>query len=352
MEYILDLTPGPENPRNSEGAFADLGNGEILFVYSAFNGASAMDHTDADLRAIRSLDGGRSWKMEGKPARAADFGAMNIMSVSLLKVKKELLLFYLVRKSWLEMPMVMQKSRDGGRTWDKPSLCTPENRYFVVNNDRVIQLSSGRIMIPAAEHCNKIREDGGLYFAPAQTVFFYSDDLGKTFKESSILTLNVPCCYSGLQEPGVIEGRDGTLYGWARTDLGRQYAFRSTDGGQNWTEPLPSRFTSPMSPMSVKPTRKGWLAIWNPVPTNNISGDLWRSATGGRTPLVCAISKDDGKSWSEPDIIENDPQAGYCYTAICETEDALLLGYCAGTIKDKSCLNRLRIRRIEEERQA
>ena len=38
-KIVLELPPVPGNPRNSEGAFAELGDGKILFVYSHFLGA-------------------------------------------------------------------------------------------------------------------------------------------------------------------------------------------------------------------------------------------------------------------------------------------------------------------------
>ena len=87
------------------------------------------------------------------------------------------------------------------------------------------------------------------------------------------------------------------------------------------------------------------MAIWNPVPPNNIMTE--NKATGGRTPLVYALSDDNGKSWSTPVVIEDHPDAGYCYTAILSMENYILLAYCAGTRADLgSCLNRLRIRRM------
>ena len=146
-------------------------------------------------------------------------------------------------------------------------------------------------------------------------------------------------------EPGVTETAPGVLYGWARTDLGRQYEFRSADGGVHWTDAVPSRFTSPLSPLSMKGLTDGRLmAVWNPVPRNNLSPD--GDAADGRTPLVFALSGDGGASWSAPRVIEDDPRAGYCYTAILPLRDAVLLAYCAGTEEDGCCLNRLRIRRM------
>jgi hypothetical protein len=55
---VLDLAPGPGNPRNSEGAFLELKNGRILFVYSRFVGTSFSDEAKARLAARHSTDGG------------------------------------------------------------------------------------------------------------------------------------------------------------------------------------------------------------------------------------------------------------------------------------------------------
>ena len=90
------------------------------------------------------------------------------------------------------------------------------------------------------------------------------------------------------------------------------------------------------------------IAVWNPIPVYNGRSQkfdgVWH---GGRTLLVYAISKDDGKTWLEMKEIENDETGGFCYPAIHETNDAILLGYCAGGVEDRGgCLTRLRISKI------
>ena len=344
---IMDFPIGNGNPRNSEGAFLSLDDsGTILFAYTSFIGERARDFTKADIKTVRSHDGGRTWGDPVTVIHADDFGAMNVMSVSLLRMLNgDIGMVYLVRMSWLDMHIVITRSVDGGSTWGNPVRCSVRDGYYVINNDRVTRLSSGRIMIPAAEHKNRINTDGTVTFGPAETTFFYSDDDGLSWHEAgTILSLQVPICRSGLQEPGIIETQPGSLYGWARTDLGRQYEFTSEDNGIHWTNPVPSRFTSPLSPMSIKRIADGRLmSVWNPIPLNNIMTE--NKATGNRTPLVYALSSDNGRTWSSPVIIENEPDHGYCYTAILPMNDAILLAYCAGSEKDLgSCLNRLRIR--------
>ncbi|MBR7121632.1 MAG: exo-alpha-sialidase, partial [Lentisphaeria bacterium] len=49
-----------------------------------------------------------------------------------------------------------------------------------------------------------------------------------------------------------------------------------------------------------------------------------------RTPFAMAISRDEGKTWGEKVLLEDDPRRGYCYTAIHFTDDAMLLAYCCG----------------------
>lgn len=343
-----DLAPVNGNPRNSEGSFCLTKDQEILFAYSAFHGDSFFDYAHADIMLMRSRDGGNTWSSPETVALAADYSAMNIMSVSLLPMQNgDIGLFYLVRMDWLDMYIVLQRSSDGGKTWSAPFRCSTRKGYYVMNNDRATRTSSGRIILPVAEHKNQIAPDGGVRFAPAQAIFFLSDDDGRTWKEAeSTLTLDYPSCHSGLQEPGVIETAPGHLYGWARTDLGRQYEFYSEDEGLHWSPAQPSWFTSPLSPLSMKRLSDGrFVALWNPVPHCNVT--KLNRATGNRTPLVCAFSANQGKTWSDPQVVEDDPDAGYCYTAILEQPGQLLLAYCAGREEDMGgCLNRLRIRSL------
>jgi sialidase-1 len=46
--------------------------------------------------------------------------------------------------------------------------------------------------------------------------------------------------------------------------------------------------------------------------------------------LSAAISKDEGKTWSEPLTLFDEPDGWYCYTAIHFEGDYVLLAHCAG----------------------
>jgi hypothetical protein len=153
-----------------------------------------------------------------------------------------------------------------------------------------------------------------------------------------------PRSHSGLQETGLLELRNGVLWAHFRTDMGCHYESWSFDGGESWAEVRPSRFTGPCSPLSARRMPDGrLLAVWNPVPIYQTREcTAW---SGGRSPLASALSADDGRTWSEPVLIE-DGGGGYCYTAIHCEDDAVLLAYCAGSAADRTCLARLRMRRV------
>ena len=121
---------------------------------------------------------------------------------------------------------------------------------------------------------------------------YLSDDNGKTWRRSKDP-------FKGyapdgrritLQEPGVVELKDGRLMMFIRTDAGSQYVCHSSDGGETWSKPGPSSLASPLSPASIEriPWTGDLLCVWN-----DHSG-VHPFPEGRRTPLCLAISKDEG----------------------------------------------------------
>lgn len=352
---LRELKPGPGNPRNSEGDFIQTKNGDILFVYSRFKLDDPDDDAPSDLYFLRSTDGGKSFPGEPQVLfTCEEEKGKNIMSVSLLTMANgDLGVFYLNKEDDYLVRLYLRRSADDGKTWSERTLCTTQQGCFVVNNDRVVRLASGRLIAPAAVHRKGYlytEGDGRGNFMDykSDTVFFISDDDGCSWRISQ-----TKCCMpftgnsvTGLQEPGVIELQDNILWAWARTDLGRQFEMFSLDGGDVWTTTQPSRFTSSCSPLSMKRLPNGnIIAIWNPIPGYN-GRETFPKWTGGRNPLVYAISTDNGKTFSDPIAFESEEGHGYCYISIFVGEDAILLGYCAGGQEDGSTLCMTRIRRI------
>ncbi|MBL9204012.1 MAG: exo-alpha-sialidase [Opitutaceae bacterium] len=342
----LTMEPSPGNPRNSEGSFITLKSGRISFYYTQFYGGLE-DYAPARIAVIHSDDQGRTW---GQPEVFVEKGtAANVMSVSLLRLASgRIAMFYLIKQNALDCGPFMRLSTDEGRTWSAPKRVIDAPGYFVLNNDRVIQTRTGRMIVPVAFNRLKRREldetPGTKAFNDSRGIamWFYSDDEGLTWKEATTWWAMPLPSQRGLQEPGVVELADGSLFSWVRTDQGTQFEFRSSDGGINWTPPQAGKLESPLSPASIKrlPGSDSLLAIYN-----DHSG-RFKFDAGRRAPLVAAVSDDGGKSWPRRKVIEADLAGWYCYTAVHFTNDAVLLAYTAGDDK-VGRLARLRIRRIE-----
>ncbi len=324
LTRIRLLPPGPNHPRNSEGAFVQLKDGRLLFVYTHFTGG-ASDHAPSHLAGRYSGDGGKSWTTKDEIVLANE-GKMNTMSVSLLRLPSgAIALFYLRRDAWDDLRMYVRLSSDEAKSWGPAVLCTPEGGYFVVNNDRVVQLKSGRLVVPAARH----NVPGGKWTSRGVARCFLSDDHGQTWRQGRTELQGPPTSKTGLQEPGVVELKDGKLLMLCRTDQGCQYRSYSEDGGDTWSQAQATAIKSPVSPASIKriPKTGDLLLVWN----DHSQVDAQRR--GKRTPFHVAVSRDEGQTWEKVKTLEDEADGWYCYTAIAFVGNRVLLGHCAGDRK-------------------
>lgn len=337
-EIVLELPPGEGNPRNSEGDFIALQDGRILFVYTHFTGG-ASDHAEAHLAVRESRDQGRSWTKEDEVLFANEAG-QNIMSVSLLRLRNgNIALFYLQKNSQDDCMPVIRLSRDEAKTWSPARPIVEKTGYYVLNNDRVVQLENGRILAPLALHTR----DNGKWHANASMVIAMSDDEGETFRVAEqAISLPDDDPAGVLQEPGIVELHNGDLLMFIRTAGQYQYFSRSQDQGMTWSLPEASTMRSPRSPASIErlPGASDIVALWNDHDTMTPAEPEYR------TPLVLARSADAGVTWTNKTTLEDHPDGWYCYTAMEWTEDALLLGYCAGLGKGTVGLGHTRIVRL------
>lgn len=329
-EVVLRLEPSKKNPRNSEGDFVTLKGGSILFVYSHFTGGSG-DNAFAHLAGRISYDKGKTWS-DKDVTIVKNEGGMNVMSVSLLRLDNgKIALFYLRKNSETDCIPFMRISKDEGKTWEKAQRCIPDKGYHVVNNDRLLQLASGRLLFPTSIHAAPDWKYGKIYS-------YYSDDTGKTWHKSEMIPNpnNIV-----LQEPGIVPLNNGKLLLFARTDAGSQYFSFSEDSGETWSEIEKGNIKSPLSPAAIEriPSTGDLLLLWN----NNYE----KGRDGGkRTPYSLAISKNEGKTWEYKKTVDSDPYGWYCYTAIEFIDNDVLLAYCAGDIKTNSGLSTTQITRL------
>jgi hypothetical protein len=150
-ETLLVIEPTKEQPRNSEGDIIQSKDGRLCLVYSRFT-SGTRDHSAADLAMRTSQDNGKTWTNDR--ILVPNEGECNVMSVSILRLRNgELLLFYLRKEARLRScSTYVRRSTDELETLSPPVRVTLLEGYHVVNNDRVVQLSTGRLIVPAALH--------------------------------------------------------------------------------------------------------------------------------------------------------------------------------------------------------
>jgi sialidase-1 len=322
-ELVLRLAPVTDNPRNSEGGFVTLKNGRILFIYSKYTGKSSHDHASAYLASRYSDDEGKTWSKEDMKVVEKE-GKMNVMSVSLLRLQNgNIALFYLRKNSEGDCIPLMRISKDETKTWGAPVECITDIKgYYVLNNDRVIQLKNGRLLMPVARHTTfnqpRFKESADLFT-------YYSDDNGASWKRSA----QVPNQNNIItQEPGVVALSDSRIEMYIRTDDGYQFVSYSGDKGQTWSAIEPWTLKSPLSPATVEviPGTKKLLAVWNDKYAYR------QSYRATRSPLTIGTSADDGKTWYNVSNIET-ADTRFCYTAIHFTKKHVLLAYCSGGLE-------------------
>ncbi|MEA3225935.1 MAG: sialidase family protein, partial [Planctomycetota bacterium] len=262
IETLLVIEPNKGNPRNSEGDIIELKDGRLCLIYTQFTSGSG-DHAAADLAMRTSDDDGRSWSDDRIVVRRP--GGLNVMSVSLLRLASgEIALFYLRKTSKEDCRPLVCISTDEAETWSQPTVCiTDKVGYYVLNNDRAVQLRAGRLILPVARHQGpgQGRDTAGVIMC------YLSDDNGKTWRRSkdSFKGYAPNGQRITVQEPGVVELEDGRLMMFIRTNAGSQYICYSQDGGETWTKAQPSNLASPLSPASIKhiPWTDDLLCVWN-----------------------------------------------------------------------------------------
>lgn len=304
---------GPGNMRNSEGAILVLKNDRLLLAWTDFYTNNSGDFGPARIASMISSDQGRTWKY--KHTLQPNIGKINVMEANLLRLRSGRILFIFCRKNSVADCLPMWRiSSDDAKSFSPPRgiPVDPYPSYTALNNDRVIQLRSGRIMLP-------------LYFVKNVAVdqriisrVYFSDDEGSTWKGSRT-TIDVKESKVGADEPGVVELKDGRVMLWVRTSTGHPYQCYSSDGGETWSHPKPMSVVAPDSPQSIKriPSTKDLLMVWNNSSVN-------------RFPLSTAISKDNGHNWQHVKKLEEDPRHTYAYPSITYVANRVLFTYYAG----------------------
>ncbi len=352
------------NPKNTEGSGIVLKDGSILLLFTEFLDFNLMPGKDrppfsamrrepdsddgyARISGILSKDGGRTWSEPRVYVDDRD-AKVNTMSPAITRLKDgRLLLAYSWRSggnhkdNYGETARRVRLSSDEGQTWSEPVRITPaDGEYHTGCHDRAWTLPSGRVLVQC--HTNRPRKNGGAGDTSFQKAVYisYSDDSGKTWKYSN--TLSEPKA-GGLNESCLTLRADGSLLMVLRSWRGQSFYSDSHDDGSSWSEPRPSGVTSPDAPsyLTRLPGTDDLLLIWNNNFNPRLHQQLLIPAADGnaarsvaipmqaiaRCPLLCAVSRDGGRTWGLPKALETDINYAWAYAGVVFHGDEALVHY-------------------------
>ena len=308
-----------QNPRYTEGSVVRLADGSLLYAATQFFG-NGSDFASAHIVARKSADGGRTWGDAFVLQEST--GEMNVMSVTLKRLQAPhddtIAMFYLEKNSHEDLRVYVRFSQDEAKSFGERIRVTTKPGYHVMNNDRVTQLSSGRLLAPVASTPNV--SAGGHFVSRC----WISDDCGQSWREGKA---SVDVAKRGAMEPEVIELRDGRVMMIIRTQLGQIATSYSSDGGDTWSEPGKlADLVAPEAPATIRrlPATGDLLLIWN---NTYVPG---AGHGGQRTPLTAAISRDEGQNWEHLRNLEDHPGQTYSYTSVAFVRNRAVMTHWVG----------------------
>jgi len=306
------FSPTKQNPRYTEGSILELNDGSLLFAVTEFQ-ESGSDFAKAHIVARTSADGGRTWG--DSRILQKNTGGLNVMSVTLRRVTPDRIgLFYLQKNSFNDLDLFVRFSMDEAMTFGPAVLVTSDEGYHVVNNDRVTQLSNGRLLAPAASTPDVKTVN---HFVSR---CYISDDDGQSWRPGKS---HVDADKRGAMEPEVIELNDGRVMMIVRTQLGIIGKSYSDDGGDTWSEMSSLGVMAPEAPATLRrvPATGNLLLIWN----NTYEAGAGHG--GRRTPLTAALSHDEGLTWDDIRNLETNPEQTFSYTSLTFVRDRAVMSY-------------------------
>jgi predicted neuraminidase len=318
-EFVFE--DGPSTSHCHAATLTALPGGELLAAW--FEGAGEGSPDTAVWLARRS---GGSW---GERLKAADLGPVPHWNPVLFLAPDGLVhLFFKIGERISEWQTWHAVSDDGGHSWSRPAELVPGDRggRGPVKNKPIVG-GDGAWLAPAS-----IEGERWDCFVDV------SADGGRTWTASDFVPVDrAELAGRGLIQPSLWESEPGAVHMLIRSTGGFVCRSDSTDAGRTWAPAYPTGLPNNNSGLDVARLRDGTLVLaHNPV------GASW----GPRTPLVLSTSRDDGESWRQavvledegvpPDFagvtpadtgIEIDSRAEFSYPAVIAREDGVAVAY-------------------------
>ena len=332
-DIVVIPLPTDHTHRGYSGSIVELRDGSLLFA----TGNPRNEIQQSGIIGRMSRDGGRTW---GDPfSMQRNFARYGTLQPSLLRLKDNRILFgYNTLNNYqgadirlYDGHFYVRYSCDEARTWSDPFCATLYPGYNTVNPDRVIQLSSGRIVVPS----DWSLAVGGGEAGHGVCLCYYSDDSYTWIRSRNFVDTG-----KTTEEPSIVALKDGRLLMVFRNRMGYVGKAYSSDQGDSWSEPGFYELPSPLSPQHITriPKTGDLLLLWlnNPLAVGFAKGEkqpivrigeITRSLGQLRAPLSSAISRDEGQTWENIRNITSDPQGDYGYQGVTFVGDVALVNY-------------------------
>ncbi|MCK5802480.1 MAG: FAD-dependent oxidoreductase [Lentisphaeria bacterium] len=265
----------------------ELPSGDVVAAWFAGTKESA---DDVDIWSAILHDG--EWT---EPRKVAELEGAPLWNPVLCLHDDTLFLFYRFGRKIIHWESMLTTSADGGRTWSEPAPL-PSGFLGPIKN-------------------KPIRMSGGLWLCGSsvetETEWFCRMELfdGGTREWIHAVDIKVPDCLRGIIQPAVWESAPGQVHALMRSTLGHVIRADSADGGRTWSTPVATDIPNNNSGIDIAKLRDSSLVLClNPVAKD------W----GARTPLALWRSFDNGQTWPETFVLEDEP-GEYSYPAVIAT---------------------------------
>ena len=192
---------------------------------------------------------------------------------------------------WSSCRLMVRTSKDNGKTWTKDEEI-PNSLAWLPRN-AAFTMKDGRFALPISGHVDSVYAGFLLVLEPDNT----------NWKRIGLMP--------GGEQPTVIQRDNGELLSLMRGHPKVKESV-SSDGGVTWTTPRDTELNCPDSGIAMTKLKSGRVLLaYNNTPE-------W-----DRTPFNVIQSTDDGKTWGETNVIEQD-WGEFSYPCIIQSTDGMI----------------------------
>ena len=239
-----------------------------------------------------------------------------------------IILFYKVGPMISTWKTWFVESKDNGESFTEPKELVEgdESGGRGPVKNKPIRLQNGTVLAPASL-------EGGVW----DSFVDISEDDCKTWTASAMVPVRRVCTEiqmvdrpydkhylygKGIIQPTLWQDEQGDVHMFLRSTSSRIFRSDSKDNGRTWCTAYDTGLPNNNSGIDLVRMNNGNLVlVYNP------RENLPNYYKGPRTPLVVAVSKDNGENFEEVCVLEN-ARGNYCYPAvICNDKNEIMITY-------------------------